>query len=359
MKGVVALNPEHRTERNALPSVGRYLLRARAHGDNPLSIAESEGESERVIRVLKAAIDPGTIDGGSMWGDELGSDMRVAQDGFIDSLRGPGGSVFFRLLNDGFTRVPLRTRLAIASAGATAFVRREGHVRPLTSMSFENSNGLELLEAVAVIIVTREVLKFMPPQAAALMDRELRAAVSDVVDQEFLAVVHAAASGLVASGVTLAAAIADLKALLGAVNVSQRSRLIWIGAPSVAKALASGLGEDATAFPAMSPTGGRLLNIDFMVSDQVTGGRLYLLDAATVAADAEGVRLETVEHADLQLESAPDSPGTASTVLHNLWQRNEAALTARVYFGLESFRTGGAAVLTGIDWGTPPDSPAA
>jgi hypothetical protein len=205
---------------------------------------------------LKTAVQPGSTTG---WGEGLVGDYKIATDGFFESLR--SSSAFFALLAEGFSRVPLRQRLALSTISATAYLHSEGQVKPITEISTENSGGVTPVEAVAIIVVSNELLKLTSAAAQSMLSRELRGAVGDVVDAELVRIVAAAASGATSasSGTTLAACLADLKRMLGDVDIDSRSRLAWLGTASIAKSLALGLGEDTTQFPGMTPTGGTLL----------------------------------------------------------------------------------------------------
>lgn len=341
-----------------LPAIAALKLRAAISGVSVDTLIENAHPADAVVKVVKTAVSPGKLDG-TTWGSQLDSVLEVAANGYFESLRSPGGSVFFRLLGDGFNRTPLRTRVAIATASATAYIRREGQIRALTSFALENSTGLEPVEAIAIVVVTEELLRLTTPAAQAMLERELRNAVSAVVDSEFLAIATTAAGGtLTASGTTIAAASSDFARMLGQINVGQNSKLIWIGPASIAKSLAAGLGENSLQYPNMSPSGGSLLGIPFAVTDQITDGRLFLVDASKFAADGETIRLEIIKHATLQMSTTPDSPETASSTLLSLWQENRLGLAARVYFGIDDIRANGVSILSGIDWGSPPDSPA-
>jgi hypothetical protein len=57
------------------------------------------------------------------------------------------------------------------------------------------------------------------------------------------------------------------------------------------------------------------------------------------------------------MESAPDSPPTASTVRISLWQNNLTALLLRRHFGVELLRSTGAAMLSSVNYYTS-NSPA-
>jgi len=57
-------------------------------------------------------------------------------------------------------------------------------------------------------------------------------------------------------------------------------------------------------------------------------------------ADDGGVEIDISREASLQMESAPDSPATASTVLVSLWQHNMVAIRAERFINWKKSRDG-------------------
>jgi hypothetical protein len=117
----------------------------------------------------------------------------------------------------------------------------------------------------------------------------------------------------------------------------------------VAKKLAtraSTAGE--VAFPGLSPMGGTLFNVPVIASDGAPSGNLILLDASQVVAASDIVTLDASSQTSVQMDSAPDSPPTASTILVSLWQNNLAALRCERWFGCQRMRTTACAVITGV-----------
>src|SRR4051794_34585895 len=93
----------------------RSLMIAEKEGI-PHSQIMVRGMPERVARILKDV--PAGTTGSGNWANELVSnDFQVMIGAFTDSLR--ARSVFYRLLDGGFVRTPLRTRIGVVSTGAT------------------------------------------------------------------------------------------------------------------------------------------------------------------------------------------------------------------------------------------------
>ncbi len=73
---------------------------------------------------------------------------------------------------------------------------------------------------------------------------------------------------------------------------------------------------------------GSIFGIPVIVSNNV-GNRIILLHAPSVLyADEGGVQIDVSREASVQMDSAPDSPATATTVLVSLWQNNLVGLRA-------------------------------
>jgi hypothetical protein len=92
-----------------------------------------------------------------------------------------------------------------------------------------------------------------------------------------------------------------------------------------------------TMFPGVNANGGNLLGIPVVASENVpsttgspTEGYPIILAAASeiLLADDGQVTLDASREASLQMETAPDSPSTASTIMTSLWQQNMIAIKA-------------------------------
>jgi hypothetical protein len=75
---------------------------------------------------------------------------------------------------------------------------------------------------------------------------------------------------------------------------------------------------------------------------------LLLVDAQQVAAASETIQLSATSEAIVQLDTAPDSPASGSSVMTSLWQANLTGLKAERVFGVQKLTSTGVAVLTGV-----------
>lgn len=192
-------------------------------------------------------------------------------------------------------------------------------------------------------MLTEELVRLSTPSAEGLVREEMIAGMAKFLDEQFVdpsvavsanvspASITNGGSTAAASGVTSAAAKADLAASVAvftAANIPLAGS-VWLMSDSNAFGIAmsvNALGQPQ--FPGMSITGGSIFGIPVIVSNNV-GNRVILLHAPSVLfADDGGVQIDVSREASVQMDSAPDSPATATTVLVSLWQNNLVGLRA-------------------------------
>lgn len=317
--------------------VAKSLMLSRSAGLPPSVVARSLGASSRAIGVLEKAAVP-AISTGDGPGEVL-ADWQIASSAFFTSLR--TSSVFFALLDRGLRRIPLRTSLGIVSASANGWIVGEGKPIPVSTIAML-AGGVEPSVAAALVVATDETLRAMDPAANNLLLAELRKAVSAAVDVKFWELIEDEDTDLGASGGTFAA---DTQALLAAVNTTGTGPLVWVMAPDVANKAAA---EDED----MTPLGGAILGLSAVVSDTVPAGTLRLVNGAALAGNAEAIRLDTSEHATIEMADNPTQDAGAPTAanLVSMFQTNSTALRALVPFAAVKTRANAWREITGITW---------
>lgn len=305
--------------------------------------------SPRIIdaaKTLKSAVTAGSIDGGT-WGSEL-APYSVVASGFMESLRNVGA--FFRIA-DSILRVPLRSKLTALTATATAYVSGEGSAKKMTRLSLENET-IDAFRAVGFLVVTKEMLE-LGQLADPLISHELRGAVSLTTDQQFLAILDAGATSSASSGSTVNAIQQDLKTALAALDLGAQSKLFFITHPDTVKMLATMTIDGGVAFGDINPvSGGLLLKTPLIPCDACAYGSFYALDASGIAGNLDTVIVERFKHGTIQMDDAPDSPATSSTVLIPLFQRGLIAIQASTWAGAKVVRSSSVYKLTSVDWGS-------
>jgi len=333
-------------------AVGDFLCLARAivagAGDIPQARAWAEGRraSPRVMEILRSAIAVGTT-GDTSWAGAL-APYQAAASAFLGSLS--QASVFDRLLADGLTRAPLRTRVNVLTTGFTASAVNEAQVKPLTSAQLI-APPIDAVKSATITVVTDEIARFASPAALALFRAELTKAVARSTDAVFLAGLLAGVTPTPSAGSTAANIMTDLGALLGAVTITPSTRLLYVADVATMKRAALKVGSGGNfLFPRLGPTGGELLpGVEAVATDQLPAGVVLLIAADQIIGDSETIVLDASEQAILQYMTAPDSPPTASTVLISLWQHGHKALKSERYFGWFA-RSGAVAALSGVSY---------
>jgi hypothetical protein len=120
-----------------------------------------------------------------------------------------------------------------------------------------------------------------------------------------------------------------------------------ITTPQICEAWCMTDGAGGGAFPQLGPMGGFINGIPVLTSDGVApaqGQAIILADAAGLAAGSGDVVLSQMQDGILQMDSAPDSPSTASTNLVSLWQHNLTAAVVERWLVASRLRSDAVAV---------------
>ena len=173
-----------------------------------------------VLSDLKAAVAPNSLSDSSA----LAPYAQMAS-GFFGSLS--AFSAFAKIWNaNDFTRVPLRTIIAVLTSAPVAEAVSELAAKPVASGSFATAT-LDAEKVSALLVITNELAKSAAPSSVSMLGNELRRAAGIAVDVKFLALM-AATSGITSAattGVTSTTILADLTARLNALTIGSDSRL--------------------------------------------------------------------------------------------------------------------------------------
>lgn len=330
----------------------KCLLAARGNAAQAAALAEAAG-ADAITPILrrpfvatdhKAAVVAGSTAG---WGSPLAQYQALVSQ-FEGSLRTFGA---FDAMLPLMRRVPLGlARLAIVVTGATGSGVGQGAPKPISSLQLA-SGDFEPTKAICIIVVTDELARLETPQG--LLADELRAAVAASTDRVFLpGVIDTSTAPVTASGTGAEQFLADLAAAIRNVSLSSRSRLFLAADPVTVAALALMEGE---AFSDMTVNGGVVRGVQIVPTDAIqrdtSGARLILIDASQVAAATASITLDASEQASLQLNSTPDDPPSASTVLTSMWQQNLRALKATRWFSFKRLRDNAVVTINGANYG--------
>jgi HK97 family phage major capsid protein len=213
-------------------------------------------------------------------------------------------------------------------------------------------NGqLQEKKAVCIFAVSMELLRAGGPGVTRLLQTELTNGVALATDTEFVSVLTSGIVAIPSSGTTALAVRADLRGLLASVNTDKASRLYLLMQPSTAEQLAAmGDANGGPAFQQMQINGGSICGIPAVTTDAVAFGQLVLVDAAQICAGQRTITLDASTEAAIQLDTAPDSPASASTVPTSLFQNDLAAIRASRIFGCLRLRATAVATLSGASY---------
>lgn len=331
----------------------RFVLAlARSKGDLVLAERHVLGneqwmaETPEIAEIMKTAVNAGTTSD-STWAAPL-VNYQIMVSEFIEYLR--PRTIIGRI--PGLRRVPFKIKIPRQTGAATVNWVGEGKVKPLTSMAFDTVT-LEFAKIAGIIPLTEELVRFSNPSAEALVREELANAIIQFMDSQFVDPTKASNDVSPASitygvtpdapsGTTAAAFRADAKTLLGNMYAAgHASSLVWIMTQQQALALSlmqNSLGQPQ--FPGITPEGGTLLGYPVVASENIpaaggspTDGYPIIIARAPdiLLADDGQVTIDASREASLQMETAPDSPPTASTNMVSLWQHNMIAIKAERY----------------------------
>lgn len=330
----------------------RYVMATAMAKGNPMHAVEIFKSRERwmsetpdVLEILKTAVTAGSTSDTTFASPLV--NYQILVDEFIEYLRPL--TIIGRI--QGLTRVPFKVKIPRQTGGATVNWVGEGAPKPLTSLAFD-SVTLEFAKIAGIIVLNEELLRLGTPSAETLVRNDLAKAIVQFMDSQFVDPTKSAVSGVspasitngvsaqIASGATGAALRSDMKQLLGgflSANM-QVSDVVILMAQRLALGISlmtNSLGQKE--FPGLTMNGGDLLGLPVITSENIpsTGGSptdgdpIIVVSAPDILlADDGQVTIDASREASLQMDTAPDSPATASTTFVSLWQQNQIALRA-------------------------------
>ncbi len=306
--------------------------------------AQWMAETPEVAEVLKAPVPVGnTTD--TTWAAPL-VNYQILSSQYAEYLRAL--TIIGRI--PGLTRVPFKVRVPRQTTASTVNWVGEGAPKPLSSLAFD-SITLDFAKIAGIVVVTEELIRASEPSAEGLIRDDLTRSIVAFMDSQFLDPSKAATgispasitngvTALTPSGTTAAAFLSDLNRLFGQFltnNLSLESAVL-ITTQQVAMRIGSLLNSfGQPMFPTASAAGGSVQGVPIVVSENIPsttgspteGWPIILVSAREILlADDGQVTVDASREASLQMESAPDSPPTASTLFQSLWQTNSVGIRA-------------------------------
>jgi hypothetical protein len=285
----------------------------------------------------KAAVGVGGIDTGT-WGSQL-APYAQASAAFLQSLA--PFSAFDRLLTDNaFTRLPLRTRAAIASDAAVGSAVSESQPKPVSAMTFSIVQ-MPVYKAIGQVVLTDEVILATSPGAERLFESEMQKKVALATDVKFLEIITEG-TGVASSpstGLTPSAFLTDLRTALAAIEIGVGSKLYLIVPVDVFKTI-SLLSDGGN----LLMVNGKIGTINVVASSGATTDGV-LLDASAVGADTDIVTSQVSNQSDVIMQNNPTS---GSHQHFSLFQNNCTLIRCERFFGATVLRSDGIAVIANM-----------
>ena len=301
-------------------------------------------ETPEVLEVVRSAVAAGTTTD-STWAGPLLQYQNLASE-FIEYLRP------LTLIGKipGLRYVPFKVKIPRQTGTSTANWVGEGQAKPVSALAFD-SITLDIATISDIVIFSQQLARHSSPSAEMLIRDDLAKKIVSYMDAQFIdptvastgnspASVTYGVTPTVATGTTGDAMRTDVGTLMqGFLEANmQLNEACWVMSQVTAMKISlirSSLG--ITQYPTLSAMGGTFCGLPVVVSQSVpaTGGSptdgypIILMNAGDIViADDGQVRIDASSDASLQMETAPDSPTTASTTLISLWQQGLMGLKA-------------------------------
>jgi len=302
----------------------------------------------RVELVLKAAVAAGTTTDAT-WAGPLAPITPLTQE-FLALLRPQ--TILGKVEN--FLKVPFNVSIASQTGGGTYQWVGQGAPKPVGKLQF-GTVTLSILKCAGIITITEELARTSTPSAEEVIRRDMIAGIAAFLDAEFIDPTKAAVAGvspgsvtngvtpITTAGPTPANARTDIQAMANAMTAANLSSAgaVLILSETNALALTNALNPlGQPLFPGMAQGGGTIMGYK-AVPSQAAGTTVALVQpTAILYADDGGVTIDVSREASVQMDSAPDNPALATTILTSLWQNNLVGLRAERFINWKKARAG-------------------
>jgi HK97 family phage major capsid protein/HK97 family phage prohead protease len=309
-----------------------------------------------VALALKAAVAAGTTTDAT-WAKPLVNPAIVSD--FLPLLR--AATILGKI--QGLRKVPFNVNVPAQTAGGVIQWVGELKPKPVTPMAF-SMESLGFNKVAAIVVLSQELVRFSNPSAEAVVRDSLVKDIALFLDQQFINPAVAAVAGVNPASITngaptAAATVNPLADILGLINHFATNNipvdgLTFILSPSNALALSFRTNLDGSPeFPGIGINGGSYKGMQFITSNTVTTNVIALQPQYILYADDGGVTIDASTEASLQMDSAPDSPVSATTVFASMFQMNAVALRAERYITWKRIGTNTVKYLTATAWPSP------
>jgi len=346
------------------------LARSKGNLMQAAEISKSWNDSPELATIFKAAVAAGTTTD-TAWAKPLVEYQNMTSE-FAELLR--PATILGRI--PGLRKVPFNIKIPRQTGGSTVGWVGEGKPKPVGALAFDQIS-LGMAKTAGIIVITDELARSSSPAAEEVVRQDLVDQTAQFLDLSFVDPAAAAVAGVspasitngvtpvIASGTDADSFRADAQALMAkfiAANMSLAGA-VWIMTETQALGLSLLLNPLGQAeFPGMNAVGGgTLLGLPVITSENIpvqaavtgppaitAGSRIILAKASEILlADDGETMLDVSTEASLQMDSAPDAPATATTVMVSLWQMNMVGIRAERYINWGKRRAGAVQFITG------------
>lgn len=345
----------------------RYVMAMAASRGNLMQATEIakrwKDSSPEVGLVLKAASDAGTTTDAT-WAAPLVVYQNMANE-FIEYLR--PATIIGKL--NGFRRVPFNISMPRQTAGSTVNWVGQGAPKPVGELAFDTVS-LGMSKVAGIIVIAEELARSSRPDAEAIISEDLRNAIVQYLDTQFVdpsvaavtnvspASVTNGSSVIDSTGVTAAALRTDFAAALAVWTAAGLSiaggQVIMTESQAIRLSMiVNAFGQ--AEFPGLGATGGTLFGLPVVTSENIpaeggsaAGQRIILIKPGEILmADEGGIMIDVSREASVQMNTTPDNPATASTVNISFWQNNLVGIRAERYINWLKRRTAATVIIEG------------
>lgn len=291
---------------------------------------------------LKAAVTPGSSTTMSTM-----VEPQILSTEFIDYLW--HRTIIGRI--PGLRKVPFNIKVQRALTVASVNWVGEGKPKPLGRGTLDTVT-LGYTKIAGIVPLTDELVRFSNPSVEAMVRDQLASGIVQLMDHDFMdpekalvanvspASITNGVTGVSATGTAYANVAADVGTALGNFDAARidTSDLVVVMNSRRARALSLSLNSlGQKLFPDLTTVGGTFLgypvvvsgNIDYTEDSPAEGDSIFFIKPSDILlADDGGVDISISREASVQMDSAPDDPATASTVLVSAFQHNLVLIRA-------------------------------
>lgn len=296
-----------------------------AHGDQeeacrwflerwPKSFGASYIQKEqKTLELSKKAPSPPATTGDSVWGQPLVGVEQLAS-GFLQIAR--SASLLGRV--PGLRKIPFQARIPVEDQGPNfSWVSEQGS-KPVLQSVFSTGVTLTRLKASGIVLFSAELIRAVSDATAGALRETLTQALVSFTDTSFLDPASAAIAGArpasITNGLTPVTSTGNI-----AVDIAALLDLFFTNRPSAQQVSLIAGPKLAARIQALNSGGG--VGHPIIVTSAAANTVIAVDGAAIFYAD-DGIEVNVSGQAAIQMNSTPDSPPTATTVVRSLWQDN-------------------------------------